>query len=109
MAQYLKSAAVAISRSVGNQPKDGEFDSPFVIDDYWGLQFRGQAMPMTALRSNRTKTRFVPAVLAFLCLSDGFLFMDSWHRHGKGTFMFGIIFTLSGLLMLAAIFLLKKR
>jgi hypothetical protein len=56
----------------------------------------------------RSSMPFPLAVLAFLCLSDGFLFMDSWHRHGKSTFMFGMIFSLSGL-MLVAMFLLKKR
>jgi hypothetical protein len=66
-------------------------------------------MPIPLFRSSRAKNRFVLAVLAFLCLSNGFLFMDSWHRHGESTFMFGVIFTLSLLLTLAAIFLIKER
>jgi hypothetical protein len=57
----------------------------------------------------RSSMPFPLAVLAFLCLPDGFLFMDSWHRHGKSTFMFGMIFSLSGLLMLVSMSLLKKR
>jgi LPXTG-motif cell wall-anchored protein len=65
-------------------------------------------MPTPSSRSSRTKDRFVPAVIAFLCFSNGFLFVDSWRRHGEATWMFGVLFALC-LLMLAVIFLLKKR
>ena len=66
-------------------------------------------MPTSFFPSSRAKVRLVLSVLAILCLSNGFLFMDSWHRNGESTFIFGENFTLSLLLMLTAIFLLKKR
>ncbi len=44
-----------------------------------------------------------------VCLSSGFLFIDSWHLHRPSTLIHGVVFTLAVLLMLGAILLIKER